>query len=196
MAAREILRREDGLESKEECSESGEELVEGFVPVWERWIHRRNSDMFLYRSWSPLSTMSPSSFTVDGQTYNSCQQYISHQEALMFRDEEAATRILNTTDPEDLMRIPVKGFIRKQWEECEEDIRIDAYFHNFIQNENLKRLLLDTGDLYIGSMGKNVKYRTGVDIDSEYAFNRSRWTGQNINGKYLILVREAFRRDF
>ena len=193
MAAREILRREDGLESREECSESGEELVEGFVPVWEKWIHRRNSDMFLYSSWSPLSTMYPSSFTVDGETYSCSYQYILNQQALMFRDEEAATRILNTIDPEDLVRIPVKGFNGQQWEECVEDIRIDAYCHSLSQNEKLKRLLLDTGDLYIGHMGKNVKYSTGVDIHTKYPFDRSRWTGENKDGKLLMLIREKLQ---
>ena len=58
----------------------------------------------------------------------------------------------------------------------------------------MKRLLLDTGDLCIGCMGRNKKYTTGVDIDSECAFNRSRWTGENRVGELLMLIREKLKK--
>ena len=48
---------------------------------------------------SPLSNFHTSPFTIDGQHYQTAEQYIQHKKALHFNDYKVAQQILNTKDP-------------------------------------------------------------------------------------------------
>ena len=171
-----------------------EEMPKGCVPVWEKWIHKQNSETFIFNGqMSPLSDMHPAPFTVKGQTYNCAQQYIAHQKALLFKDKETGDEILETTEPDEITRLPVKGFNREKWEQHEEEIFVDAAIYKFSQNEELRELLLNTGDLHLGNMSNNRRYGTGLMIDSEEALNKRRWKGMNRDGTALMEARYILR---
>ena len=167
---------------------------EKYVLLPERCIHKQNSETFIFDTrLSPLSNMYPAPFTVKGQMYSCAQQYIAHQEALLFGDQEAAEKILNTADSDDISRIQVKGFNREMWEQHEEQIKIDANVHRFSQNEELLKLLYNTDDLHLGCMGSNRRYGTGMMIDSDEALNKERWTGENRGGEALMAARDILK---
>ena len=171
-----------------------EEMPKGCVPVWEKWIHKQNSETFIFHSqMSPFSERHPAPFTVNGQTYNCTQQYIAHQKALMFKDKETGDKILETTEPDEITRISVKGFNREKWEQHDEEIFVDAAIYKFSQNEQLKGLLLNTGLIHLGCMSRNLIYGTGLVIDSEEALNKRRWKGENRHGTALMEARYILR---
>ena len=195
------LRKRDGLQSRmtQKSSRSGseaenceEEMPQGCVPVWEYWIHNRNSETFIYDSqMSPLSDMHPAPFTMDEQTYSCRRQYVLHQKALLFRDHEAADGILKTTDPDEMLRISMKVKVsdRETWEQCELKILVDAAVFQFSENGKLKELLLSTDDLQLGSMGRNQRY----GFEDERALDEKQWRG-NLAGKSLMLARDKLRK--
>ena len=171
-----------------------EEMPKGCVPVWEKWIHKQNSETFIFDSqMSPFSGMYPAPFTVEGQTYSCAQQYIAHQKALLFKDKETGDKILETTEPDEIVRIPIKGFNREKWEQHDEEIFVDAAIYKFSQNEQLKGLLLNTGLIHLGCMSRNLIYGTGLVIDSEEALNKRRWKGENRHGTALMEARYILR---
>ena len=112
---------------------------------------------------------------------------------MLFGDPDAAGKILNATDPDELLRIPVEGFNREKWEEHEKQIKIDAAVHKFSQNEELLKLLYNMDDLHLGDMGNNRRYGTGMTIDSDDALNKERWTGENRGGEALMDARDILR---
>ena len=198
MDARDILRKQEAILTAPESGICAVVAAEGCVPVWEYWIHNRNSETFIYHSrMSPLSNMHPAPFTVDGQTYSNIGQYIAHQQALLFGDEETARKILNTTDPDELLGLErlIEGFCREKWKQHEKKIMIDAAVHKFKQNHKLKLLLLSTDDLHLGSMGLNPRYGTGMTINDERALDWKRWPGENLNGKSLMAARDILRKN-
>ena len=78
---------------------TGKHEREKYVLLPEKLIHKQNSVTIFYHSLvSPFSVIYPAPFTVEGQTYSCSRQYIAHQQALLFGDEETARKIVNTTD--------------------------------------------------------------------------------------------------
>ena len=158
----------------------------GRLPVWKYRFHKQNSKTFIFDGRrSPFSTMYPAPFTVDGQTYKSATQYIAHCGALMFGDKTTAEKILVSTDPDECIRFlfSVKGFDKAKWERCEEEICVDAAVYKFSQNDKLKHLLLSTGNLHLGCMGRNLRYETGVTISPKGALflDQTKPPGQNLD---------------
>ena len=196
MAARDTLRKQEAMLIAPEGRNCAEDVPEGCVPVWEYWIHKWNSETFIYDSrMSPFSDMHPAPFTVDEQMYSCRVQYILHQKALLLGDHEAADKILKATNPDEMQQIPCEAIKIRQWKQREGRIMIFSAVYMFSQNEKLKKLLLDTGDLYLGCTGWNVRYGTGMVINAKGALNRKQWTGQNMSGESLMAARNILRKQ-
>ena len=87
----------------------------------------------------PFSQWAPSTFVVDGVTFNCCEQYMMYKKALMFGDYEIAEQIMETDHPRDQKALgrEVSGFDRELWEEhCIKIVR-DGNYAKFTQNEDL-----------------------------------------------------------
>lgn len=71
--------------------------------------------VFFYRAKLGQWTIAP--MTVEGITYNCCEQYMMYQKALLFNDTETAEQILSQQEPKiqkDLGR-KVKNFDQEIW---------------------------------------------------------------------------------
>jgi ribA/ribD-fused uncharacterized protein len=101
--------------------------------------------------WQPpgcFSQWSSSTFVVDGQEYFTAEQFMMAEKARLFQDEETRSKIINTTDPKTqkaLGRI-VKNFDDTAWEAERFNIVVNGNRAKFGQNEELKEILLKTGD--------------------------------------------------
>ena len=189
---------EDNEGASQESKNCEDEMPEGCVPVWEYWIHKWNLETFIFHGeMSPFSNMHPASFTVKGQTYSCTRQYILHQKALMLRHHEAADGILKATDPDEMLGIGMKVKVpdQEKWELYEGRIFVDAAIYKFSQNQKLKELLLNTDDLHLGCMSRNLIYGTGVMFRVKGALNRKMWPGRNVNGESLMKARDELRRQ-
>lgn len=72
-------------------------------------------------------------------------------QAKLFKDSEAFQEILETDDPRSAKAIGrrVRGFDGAVWDDQKYDIVVEGTRLKFSQNEELKRILLSTGDLAI-----------------------------------------------
>ena len=95
-----------------------------------------------------MSNWALSEFTVNGITFSSMEQYMMYQKAVCFKDEEIAEKILATTDVAVIKALgrQVKGYNDGYWNGVRQLLVYEGLKEKFTQNENLKKLLLDTED--------------------------------------------------
>ena len=159
-------------------------------------IQKQDSETLVYLSdFHPFSIFYQSEFTVDGRTYAHAMQYITHRKASLFNDEVMCTKILQTTDPKEIRALKPKNFHFRTWCDNVEEITNEAMLHKFSQNEELKEMLLETGDLYIGEAVQQPIWGTGIKLISRNALNRDMWFGSNVCGNALMYVRDKLRNS-
>lgn len=140
-----------------------------------------------------LSNWTLDSFEVDGVTYASVEQYIMYQKCMLFGDGDAAKQVMNTNDPakQQLIARNATGFIPKVWDGIRQTIVEKALYARFTQNENSKKMLLDTGDAWLIECANTDKnWACGVGLEKDDKSDASKWLGTNILGFALMKVRD------
>src|SRR5690348_8597394 len=87
--------------------------------------------------WSgPYSQWARYSFTIDGVSYNTCEQYMMAEKARLFGDHETEAKIMQTADPREQKALgrKVKSFDEERWKAAREDIVYRANLAKFTQN--------------------------------------------------------------
>ena len=106
-----------------------------------------------------LSQWYPSVFTVPSPVVDdpaikflTTEMYMMYQKAILFKDREIADEILQVTEPAEHKKLgrEVKGFDKDVWwknrERIVEDGNLFKFSHNEEGSEDLKEMLLETGD--------------------------------------------------
>ena len=114
---------------------------------------KQNDDVlvFITRE-SPLSNFHDSPLTIDDRNYVHAEQFISYRKALLFDSTDVAERVLTMTDPK-LTKQTVRRLKRYDdsvWQDEAPAILRSALEAKFSQNNDLKEILLDTGDRVLG----------------------------------------------
>ena len=109
--------------------------------------------VFFHRPQDPdgyLSNWYPASFTLDGITFSSTEQYIMYRKCQIFGDTASASAVLATDDPAQQQAIGKKatGFNVTLWDGLKQAIAFRGLMAKFSQNEDLKKQLLATGNAY------------------------------------------------
>jgi len=85
---------------------------------------------------------------IDGIVYNSCEQYMMHQKALVFGDTEIADEIMKENNPREQKKFGrmIKNFDKVTWDSCCLGIVYRGNLAKFTQNTELGEQLLETGN--------------------------------------------------
>ncbi len=137
-----------------------------------------------------------SNFVMDGITYNCCEKRMMHQKAILFEDDESAKLILATDEPKEQKNLGrnVKNYNDEKWNEVADAVVFYANLSKFSQNENLKKLLLDTGDKIIVECSPyDSIWGNGLNISDTLKTAEKDWKGKNRLGKAIMKVRSALR---
>ena len=137
-----------------------------------------------------------SDFTNGNVKYTSLEQYMMHQKALRFHDENIAAQILATDDVAYIKELgrKVSGFDNHVWNGMRQIIVYEGLVAKFTQNSELKRVLLDTGNAVLAEAAVNDKiWGIGLSMSDPKRLDPSEWKGQNLMGYALMLVREKLR---
>lgn len=131
-----------------------------------------------------------SKFTLKGVSFISSEQALMYLKAIMFKDEELASKILEETNQrviKDLGR-QVKNYDDKVWSNNRWNVMVNILKAKFSQNERLKELLLNTGevDIYEASPCDNIWGIGSIDTCNI--------KGENLLGKALMETREWLRK--
>ena len=142
---------------------------------------------------SPLSNFSTSPFTIDGTTYSCMEQYLVHQKALLFSDDQAAYNVMQKTDPGDMKSTRIANFTKDVWLQHARDIAVKGLTEKFIQNPDCRAALLATEKKTIAEASPSDKvWGIGLHLQHKDAPFQNRWQGQNLLGTCLMAVRDTY----
>lgn len=136
--------------------------------------------------------------TIDKIEYNSCEQYMMHQKALLFGDEETAELIMLEQNPREQKKFGrmVKGFDKSTWDKNSLAIVYEGNLAKFSQNEGLKKEMLATGNrFFVEASPVDSQWGIGMDQDSPGVEDPSYWMGLNLLGQALTLVKNELRGE-
>lgn len=143
-----------------------------------------------------LSNWYLSDFEVNGIKYSSMEQYMMHQKAVLFNDNEIAEQILAISDVgkiKDLGR-KVKKYNDVIWNGMRQIIIYEGLLEKFRQNDGLRNELLASGqDILAECAVQDRIWGIGLSMKDEKRFNMEEWQGQNLLGFSLMRVREALQ---
>lgn len=143
-----------------------------------------------------LSNWYLSDFEVDGIEYSSLEQYMMYQKAKHFRDEEMMNRILEIDDPHEIKALgrKVSDFNSSHWNGVRQIVVYEGLLAKFSQNDDLREKLLATGDDILAECSiRDRIWGIGLALDDDDRLDVSKWTGQNLLGYALMMVRQELK---
>ncbi|KAJ1538599.1 hypothetical protein HK405_013667 [Cladochytrium tenue] len=160
---------------------------------------RTQDEVYFWKADEPhgfLAQWYPSRFTdpTTATEYANAEQYMMHRKAVLFGDQQVAAEILATEDPRTIMALGrrIARYDEATWTENRSAIVRDGNLLKFGQNEELRKLLLETGDSVLVETSPMDRI-WGVGFGHRVAASqRDRW-GLNLLGKALMEVREQLR---
>ncbi|OWF43560.1 riboflavin biosynthesis protein PYRR, chloroplastic-like [Mizuhopecten yessoensis] len=153
---------------------------------------------FFWREESPFSQFHPAVFTVDGTKYNCAEQYMMHQKAITFKDDENAKAIMKAAKPFTQKKLgrKVKNFAPDVWSAKCVDVVKKGNIAKFSQNSHLRKKLLDTyPKIMVEASPRDRIWGIGLASTNKLAWNKSTWRGKNLLGYALTDVRKTLMSD-
>lgn len=138
------------------------------------------------------SQWAASKFTIDGVVYNTAEQFMMAQKAILFNDAAALQIIMDTDNPkiQKAAGRTVKGFNQVLWEKNAKLFVYRANFAKFMQNpEFLEWLLTTEGTTLVEASPWDVIWGIGLDASDPLALDRKTWKGTNWLGEIITQVR-------
>lgn len=129
--------------------------------------------------------------------FNCSEQAMMYLKALEFADFKTAEKIMETSDPKKQKQLgrQIQRFDEDHWSKVRLDQAVSYLRHKFIQNLDLFKILMDTGNREIveASPYDNV-WGCGMGVDKyPQILDKANWTGTNLLGEALMRVREELR---
>ncbi|MEJ2855627.1 MULTISPECIES: NADAR family protein [unclassified Saccharothrix] len=144
-----------------------------------------------------LSQWYPSPFTAEGHTFATAEHYMMWRKAVLFDDDETASRILAAGHPhaaKDLGR-RVRGFDLATWEAERFGIVAEGSTLKFASTPALREYLLGTGArVLVEASPLDRVWGIGLTEDDPHAADPARWPGENLLGFALHEARARLHR--
>ena len=134
--------------------------------------------------------------TIDRIEYNSCEQYMMHQKALLFDDHIIADLIMQEKNPKEQKKYgrQIRNFDKALWEKNCLAIVFEGNLAKFSQNPELKAEMLSTGNkIFVEASPLDNIWGIGLDENAENIDDPSYWLGLNLLGQALTLVKNQLR---
>lgn len=146
-----------------------------------------------------LSNWYPSSFTVDGTTFETSEHYLMYQKAILFDDIATGILILSASNPAAVKRLgrQVSNFNQRVWDENKFDIMCKGLYHKFSQNHTLLEKLLNTNNAILVETSPFDRVR-GIGLaatDEFHCPDPKDWRGENLLGEALMETRARLRQE-
>jgi ribA/ribD-fused uncharacterized protein len=142
-----------------------------------------------------LSQWYPCHFKDDyGVEYNSAEQYMMYQKAILFQDEKIAQRILQTDQQKDIKSLgrQISRFQQEIWDSHKMIIVLKANIFKFRDNPNLlKKLLHFKNPSFVEASPYDRIW--GIGYSETQALDNIQSWGQNLLGKTLDKVYQHFQ---
>ncbi|GHU36559.1 hypothetical protein AGMMS50256_33300 [Betaproteobacteria bacterium] len=149
---------------------------------------------FFYRS--PLGQWNRKPFYEGDLKFCCAEQYMMYYKAVLFGDAESARLILAETEPRLHQQLgrQVQGFTPSLWSDFREEIVFTGNVLKFSQNDDLRALLMATGDkLLVEASPIDLVWGIGLGEDDPLRLDEKNWKGLNLLGRALTRVREYLK---
>jgi ribA/ribD-fused uncharacterized protein len=140
-----------------------------------------------------LSQWWPSSFTVEGNRYETAEHFMMAQKARFFGDLDAFARILVAPHPAEAKKLgrQVKGFDERAWRKHRFDIVVRGNLAKFSQSRRLEQFLLGTGEqVLVEASPTDRVWGIGLAASDPSSNRPEFWRGLNLLGFALMEVRD------
>lgn len=144
----------------------------------------------------PFSSWHIAPISINGITYNCCEQYFMWKKALAFGDEDTAEKIITSYDPRKQKSLgrQVKNFVPAQWDAISRDVMFRAHMAKYERYTHLRDRLLATGATTLVEASPYDKlWGIGLDQNDPRALNSEEWLGKNWLGYILTDIKRIFQ---
>ena len=158
---------------------------------------RSNSNVLgFFGKMNPLSNFFPCSFTHQGKTFHSSEQYIQYMKAEYCGDENTASLLSteNALQCKDLAR-NITNFNRDSWNENAKEMCKSGISAKFEQNPELAEVLASTNHKTLVECCSDRVWGNGVSLFDENCLKPEFWTSQGILGEILEDVRSKIHES-
>jgi len=158
----------------------------------------RETDTHVFFWGGVFSNWHPCIFIYCEERFNNSEQAFMWEKANFFGDEEIGTQILKESNPKYAKALgrKVNGFNVEQWMINGFTFMVAVNYAKFMQNQDLKEKLLDTGDKILVEASPHDKiWGIGMSENNPNCLDESKWQGMNLLGKALMEVRKQINEE-
>jgi len=138
-------------------------------------------------------------FVLDGETYDSTEQYLFSEKALFLGDKESAEKIMNCKQAKYCKEIGKsvqwKGDVESWREFAKEKLR-KANIEKYAQNERLRKVLFESyPKILVEANPYDTYWGVGLKRNDKSIQNPSAWEGKNTMGYLLTDIRNVMLKN-
>jgi ribA/ribD-fused uncharacterized protein len=133
-------------------------------------------------------------FVIEDMTFNTAEQWMMANKAVLFGDVARARAIMATQDPSEQKRHGqlVAGFDTEVWDQHKIGIVVHGTTEKFRQNRGAARQLKATsGAMLVEANPRDWIWGCGLAIDDPDIATPASWRGSNLLGRVLTRVRDV-----
>ena len=149
--------------------------------------------MIAYQSeYAPFSNFFPCKVVIGKHVFFCLEQAFQFTKAKTLHKSLAATKIYLSRDVRFIKQLGWELGTSDEWEARRFDVMYECLKRKFEQNQDLRELLLKTGDLELVEATPDILWGCGATLSSNVLRKRT-WKGKNKHGEILMVVREELR---
>ena len=106
-------------------------------------------------------------------------------------------QILSTEDALESKQLArdIIGYDERKWKEVAYKECYTGIYEKFVQNENLRRVLINTGNKTLVESSYDKIWGTGIPLTDPLCLDQSKWQGPGILSKLLMDIRSKLVAD-
>ena len=155
-------------------------------------IGEKVTDRYVFFWSGPFSQWVSSPFIREGLQFNTAEQWMMYQKAMLFDDFDMADRIRLTDSPKEQKALgrKVANYDEAQWMRYAYDFVVAGNLSKFSQNPILMRALIESGDrILVEASPFDKRWGIGLKATAPNIEDESTWLGENLLGKAIMEVR-------
>ena len=144
---------------------------------------------------SPLSNFHQSPFSINGQIFNTAEQFIQYKKACHFNDYKTSEKIKQCTEPHEAKTLSrnINKFDRDAWKSIAKEACYPGIKAKLEQNPMLLQFLKSTSPLRLAESSYDSFWGTGIPLHDFHSSDPSHWKNQGLLGEILMDIRDNIK---